>query len=562
MKEKIIAHRKLIDIFVIIFVGTFLCIPLLGNVDVYKDDGIQHIARAFGTSLEIKESFFPNVISNFANGFGYSWNLFYGSLTSYSLVIISLLTGNFINAYKIFVYICLFLSGITMYKFMHSLTKNNNASILASILYMTFPYHLTDLYIRNALGEYVSFVFIPLVFLGIYNLFYTDDKLKSPALTIGACGLILTHNISTVLVAFFAMLFVAMNITKLNDKKIKKAFILNVVFIILLTALYWVPLLETLLFADYQVYEDGMMATKESFLESRLDFTQLFVTRNDGSFVFELGPHFMIMFAISLIGFRKTKHRLKEIHIFCVVSAILSIWMSTKLFPWGLFPEEISIIQFSWRLLMMSGFFLSTVCALNVFALIKNFNVKDVLVISVISILYVCAFVGYVVYDDGIKDINTYTLGVLTGKEYEVIAGTAKGEYLPTKAYDNRFYLASRDNDVFTLEGKAVIEDIKKDGTNLTAKIETFDAEYTLFELPYLYYPGYTVRFDGTILDCVETENGFIGFFIPQKDKGTLEVEYTGTKAMGISLLISCITLIVFGIYTIKKEKKPITLEK
>ena len=561
MKEKIIAHRSIIDILIVILISTFLCLPLIGNVDVYKDDGIQHIARAFGTSLEMKESLFPNIISNFANGFGYSWNLFYGALTTYAITFISVLTGSFVNAYKVFVYICLLLSGITMYKFVYTVAKNNNAAILASVLYLTFPYHLTDLYIRNALGEYVSFVFIPLVFLGIYNLFYTENK-KSPYLVIGAAGLIFTHNISTVLVAFFSMLFFAMNVTKLEDKKTRNAFIFNVVFIVLITSMYWVPLMETMLFGDYQVYEDGMMSTKESFLDARLDLTQLFVTKNDGSFVFELGPHFMILLAVSLMGFRKIIPELKELHIFCVISAILAILMSTKLFPWGLFPEEISIIQFPWRMLMMAGFFLSVVCALNAAVLIKNFNAKDVLVISLISIAYICAFVGYVTYDDGIKDINTYTLGVLTGKEFEVIAGTAKSEYLPVKAYDNRFYLASRDNDVFTLEGKAVIEHVKKNGTNLSAKIETFDAEYTLFELPYLYYPGYTVRFDGTILDYVETENGFIGIFIQPNDKGTLEVEYTGTKAMGISLLISSLAFITFAIYTIKKEKKPEILEK
>ena len=49
MKEKIIAKRKLIDILVIILVGLFICVPMLGNLDVYKDDGIQHIARAYGT---------------------------------------------------------------------------------------------------------------------------------------------------------------------------------------------------------------------------------------------------------------------------------------------------------------------------------------------------------------------------------------------------------------------------------------------------------------------------------------------------------------------------------
>ena len=43
------------------------------NLNVYFDDGIQHIARAYGTITSIKEQgLFPNIISRFTNGFGYS----------------------------------------------------------------------------------------------------------------------------------------------------------------------------------------------------------------------------------------------------------------------------------------------------------------------------------------------------------------------------------------------------------------------------------------------------------------------------------------------------------
>ena len=56
-----------------------------------------------------------------------------------------------------------------MYKTLKEITRNKDVAVLAGILYMTFPYHLTDLYTRNALGEYMSFIFIPLVFLGLYN---------------------------------------------------------------------------------------------------------------------------------------------------------------------------------------------------------------------------------------------------------------------------------------------------------------------------------------------------------------------------------------------------------
>jgi uncharacterized membrane protein YfhO len=38
------------------------------------------------------------------------------------------------------------------------------------------PYHLNDMYIRNALGEFLSFIFIPLVFLGLYNLLNKEKR--------------------------------------------------------------------------------------------------------------------------------------------------------------------------------------------------------------------------------------------------------------------------------------------------------------------------------------------------------------------------------------------------
>ncbi len=178
MKEKFLKNKKTINYIILIIVGCILCIPLLNSqIDVYSDDGIQHIARAFGTWTSIKQNgVLPNVINSFTNNFGYSWNLFYGSLSTYVIIFINLIFNNFIISYKLCAFLALVLSGFFMYKFMNAYTENDNVALLSSILYMTFPYHLTDLYTRNALGEYASFMFIPLVFYGLYNLFYTSDK--------------------------------------------------------------------------------------------------------------------------------------------------------------------------------------------------------------------------------------------------------------------------------------------------------------------------------------------------------------------------------------------------
>lgn len=71
-----------------------------------------------------------------------------------------------------------------MYWFVNKLTKSKEVGALAAILYMLMPYHLNDMYIRNALGEFLSYIFIPLVFLGLYKIF--EKEKGSWILCIGA----------------------------------------------------------------------------------------------------------------------------------------------------------------------------------------------------------------------------------------------------------------------------------------------------------------------------------------------------------------------------------------
>lgn len=365
----------------------------------------------------------------------------------------------------------------------------------------------------------------------------------------------MTHNISTVLVAFFSLLYLGLNFHKLKESNVKKGLVVNLIFILLITSFFWMPMLEAKFSSNYQVYEDGMMATKESTAQRGLKISQLFVTKSGDSFVFELGIHFIIILAFSIMTFRRIKPELKETYGFFLISGIFSLWMSTRYFPWIFLPEEMCIIQFPWRCLMMSGFFFSIVCALNIYTLVKKFNSKDVAIISIISILYVSALSSVLTYSDNkLEDIQNLELGNITGKEHETVAGTAKAEYLPVNAYNNRFYIATRDDNIYILEGKALIEDEIKEGSHYSAHIQTYNTEYTALELPYIYYPGYEVRFDGMIANTFETQNGFLGTVLCGEDQGDLEVNYVGTKTMLISVIISIISGIVFIVFVWKKH--------
>lgn len=174
MKKKIKDLRYGI---IILIVAILVSIPLCWkNFNYYNDDGIQHISRAFLTGEAIKNGDSFTVLSKLENGFGYSWDLFYGPISSFSVAIVGIIFNNVVIGYKIVLFLGMLLSGITMYYLVTKITDDKNVGALAGILYMLMPYHLTDMHIRGSIGEFLSFIYIPIVFLGLYKLFHEEKR--------------------------------------------------------------------------------------------------------------------------------------------------------------------------------------------------------------------------------------------------------------------------------------------------------------------------------------------------------------------------------------------------
>lgn len=160
-------------IILLLIVSIFICIPLFSNkIDITYDDGIQHICRLMGTFQSIEEGqTFPVIMSNFCNEFGYSWNIFYSPITAYLPLIFKIIGVSFATCIKLFMFAVVFASGLTMYFFTKEITKNSKIAVLAGVIYILVPYRLTDMYIRNALSELTSFIFLPMIFHRIiYNI--------------------------------------------------------------------------------------------------------------------------------------------------------------------------------------------------------------------------------------------------------------------------------------------------------------------------------------------------------------------------------------------------------
>ena len=254
--------------------------------------------------------------------------------------------------------------------------------------------------------------------------------------------------------------------------------------------------------------------------------------------------------------------------------------MSLKIFPFEYLPPFLKMLQFSFRMLEFSSFFLAFTVSVNFVILITGFNKKkkgkqneedlkehkyrvnymDITIVLAVLMLLSLTFVGHLQYKENI-DLTMLQEGVrVTKNTGRVHAGCASFEYLPCKAFENRSYIEDRTDDVIVLEGNAEITDKQKRGTNLNCKIENAE-DGTIVELPYIYYLGYNVVIEenkkAATLQTFETENGFVGVKLPQTQNGMLSVKYEGTTAMKISRILSIIGAVaLLGKFRIDRLKK------
>ena len=543
--------NRIIDYIIILVFAIVISIPLMSaDFNIYGDDGIQHIARLMGTYQTITEGEFPPVImSNFCNGFGYSWNIFYSPFTAYLPLIFSIFTNSFELMLKLFIILVAFLSGIAMYEFVKKVSKNRYAGLLAAAIYVFAPYRLTDTYMRVAISELASFIFIPITFLGMYNIFNSEEKsIKSSLmLTLGAVGLIITHTVITMYVAIFCFIYLLLNIKSLKDKQVLKALGLNILLIILLSSFFIIPLLEHYLSADYEVFVPGRMERTSELIRNKVEPLDLVYTE-DNQFCFEIGLVTTIGIVLTLLAFNKVEKRNRKIYWFSFVAGIVCIIMSLKFFPFENLPSILKMIQFTFRLLEFSTFFLTFFAAYNYSLVIKNFNMRDVVILSIVAFLLIVPLKKNLNFEKRWSEDMLWPAVGVNDNTKRVHAGCATFEYLPSKAFENLDYLKHREDKVYVIEGDATISNEEKNGTNMTFEIESIEDNVKL-ELPYIYYLGYTVEItndngETKELETYESGNGFVAFDVSAADVGTVTVKYTGTVLMKISYAISAITFV------------------
>ncbi len=549
--------------FLIIVIGLFISSPLLIGDMLKSHDGIYPISRTVGTATALSESSVPPLItSNFANGFGYSWNTFYPPFVTYCMLVIKVFSGSYVSALNILVVLSVCISGITMFKLVNELTGRKSISFLAALFYMAAPYRLTDIYVRMAIGEVVSFMFIPLVFLGLYNLF-EKDRTKHWYITIGAVGLLLTHNISTLLTIITVFIYIVFNIKKIFKWDIFKKILLNILFILLIVAFFYIPLLEARNATEYAVFSEGKMGTSETVYEYTVYLFQLLFGKMQGggglplshndNIVSDMGINIGLFLVVPLLFtpfvYSKVSKNKRGLYLLSVVTSILLIICITPIFRWDYLPDIVGIIQHPYRLLLIVTFILSILSAINIDLLMSNkLDLKTICVITILVLMYINPFINNMVsMNVGFSEYPFYETDEMEmGKDWS--HSCAYYEYLPVNAEENLDYLASRNKGIVVLAGNMnIINETKSDGVYIGNVLKS-DSDLTVIELPYIYYPGYRVTINDDVINYFETDNGFIGVEFKQSFEGEIKVVYTSTNITLIAWFISFVSIVIFVI--------------
>lgn len=592
------------NIAIIFIVSIFVCLPLLNkNCNIYIDDGIQHLCRLIGTEQTlVSKQFLPMIMSNFCNNFGYSWNIFYSPLTAYIPLIFRIFSFSFETCLKLFMFVVTVATGIAMYKFVIKITKNKNIAILASVLYIIAPYRITDMYVRMALAELTSFIFIPMVFSGMYSII--NENKKSSLLIIGASGLILTHTVVCMYTAILCFVYLIVFIRKLNKKSILNLLV-SLLMIVLITSFYWVGLAQHYFSTSYEVFVPGRMERVDVLNFYKTSLSQLVYTDQEQKMIYEIGiVTFMglLLTPIAIMKFEKQekeKDFIKIYSLFGILGIVLTI-MTLKIFPFEKLPGTFTMIQFTFRLFEFTSFFFALISAVNFWILIKNFNIRDVIIISLIACLLTTIYGKKISYEKKYDEKDFIEPRRVTKDVGRINAGMASFEYLPSKAFNClKTYIADREDVPIILnnsDNQTTISDYEKNGSNMKMKIlkaspelangtdkvyevseELTNEEDTIseanqddesskanttsedieIELPYIYYLGYRVKIDGKEVKYTESEHGFVQINIDKElnEEAEITVKYLGTNEMIIAFAVSLVSTVSYAIFTITAKR-------
>ncbi len=541
--------------FLILFVfSIWIMVPAIQSGYIRGHDTNFHVANisAIVDQLSWNNLLVQEPLAQIANNFGYGTRFFYPPLphlsAAYTTKFLTLFSINDVTiGMRITQWLGFLASGITFFLLAYKIFQNKKVALLTSLFYMSAPYHLSQVFIRDAFSEMFIPIAIPLIVLGLIYLTENNRK-KFFFYFVGGYTLAIYSHMAMsiyftlILVVSFLPIFWKKLITKKNILSL----LLAAITILGLTASFWIPMLEIKLKGSYGAFMPYFMTGKGDLRFSTLSILELinYTKPHTYDFIRYHLPLFVtILFFLSIFYFLRKKLWKEKVATFLLCFTILSIIMITPLFPWYYTPDILQTLQFPWRLciyiafgaILFSGIYLKQ---------LEHRKEFRVLAIVLIGLTFFSSY--YYTYHLNAEKVNIHEIN------YNLGVGN-QSEYLPEKTLNNMEYYKNRTADIISLSGSGKSTMILNEVPTLIFDVKEVDNTMKL-ELPRLYYMGYQLKKGSEEIPLEQSENGFLQATI-QKN-GRYVLTYKKTIAMKIANTISLLSFVSLVIISWKQKKK------
>jgi len=554
--------------------------PLLRTDTPCSHDGAFHYYRVAAMRHALKNGIlFTRYLPDLAFGYGYPF-FNYRAALSYYIALMLHLTGLALPVALNLVYVLsIVASAFAAYLLARDLF-GPQAGIVAAIAYAYAPYQFLDALLRANAPESVALPLMPLILWAFRRLALTGRR-RWFLVSVGSlAGLLLTHNISSLLfVAFPSFLITYLFVLWLVYRQ---AFQWTAVGAALglalgLTAFFWAP---ALLEQDYVQLHMSRITRNNDFHYNFLPLAEVFAppTPVDTSLMnppmhIHLGLAQAILGGIGLVGglIRWHDRERRATLVFLALTAVVMIWISTRssLWLWEHIPQ-LPFVQFPWRLVGRAILPVSLLAGASISALrpsrssstlthqpsrhtpyplsVAHYIAVAVTILSAFPLTYppqgYCSNAPY----PTISDVFTYE------RQSKLVGVDPEGSYFPVwvrqrpengspleKQYARGGPIMRFDETVLPTGSTVVEADYGANRARVVVETPTgFRARYLAF-----YFPGWQVRVDDEPVEVTATDpEGLITFDIPPGNH-TIVIRFGSTPVRTLFSVLSILSLAV-----------------
>lgn len=532
------------------------CLPLFSNLLYYGHDLCYHLQRITAMAAELSYGQFPvRMATSTLNGYGYANPLCYCELF---LTLPALLYNLWLplrTCYQAYVFAVTLATCLCSYACFAKITASRRLGLLGAALYTLSAYRLVCVYFRAAVGEYTAISFLPLVLLGVYNL-YTEEKPRFvhwAPLAFGMAALVQSHLISTELTAVFLLVFCLLRLRRTLRPARLLAWAKAAALSLGLSAWFLLPFLSTAVSLNLQVNNElvGKPQREGLYLMQLLNplgpgFGGTFTgTTTDMSLT--PGPALLLGLALALFCIARrecwTDRRPLAVLRSATGLGLLAVVLSLQVFPWD-FAENwlghtlakfAATFQYPWRFLAFACLLFCT-AALAALQLLQNWR-PSTSRLAVLA-LAVCTAVGVIVFQMQLLPCSQASWNTISQNDTRDVG---VGEYMidGTSIYETIWAQPKPGSEDLTLTGYE-----KQNGVALVS-VENAGGE-TDISLPIFNYGHYTASDTATGAPVTMTsgENMRVVLTIPAGYSGTIAVAWQSPALWRVFEVLSALCLL------------------